>query len=36
MGDYEVIPVLEYCASSYMPIWMGIIYAYKGLLLVGT
>ncbi|VDI30653.1 Hypothetical predicted protein [Mytilus galloprovincialis] len=34
MGDYEVIPIMEYCTSSYIPIWMGIIYAYKGLLLV--
>ncbi|XP_025087523.1 gamma-aminobutyric acid type B receptor subunit 2-like isoform X6 [Pomacea canaliculata] len=31
--DYEVIPKLEYCSSHHMEIWLGSIYAYKGLLL---
>ncbi|KAL8614388.1 hypothetical protein ACOMHN_007726 [Nucella lapillus] len=31
--DYEVIPKLEFCSSRHMEIWMGSIYAYKGLLL---
>ncbi|CAE1155054.1 GABBR [Acanthosepion pharaonis] len=33
-GDYEIVPIVESCASEYMTIWMGLIYAYKGLLLV--
>ncbi|XP_036361026.1 uncharacterized protein LOC115214515 isoform X2 [Octopus sinensis] len=33
-GDSEIVPVVESCASDYMTIWMGLIYAYKGLLLV--
>eukprot|EP00106_Octopus_bimaculoides_P003315 XP_014770757.1 PREDICTED: flocculation protein FLO11-like [Octopus bimaculoides] len=33
-GDNEIVPVVESCASDYMTIWMGLIYAYKGLLLV--
>ncbi|XP_067655790.1 gamma-aminobutyric acid type B receptor subunit 2-like [Haliotis asinina] len=32
--DYSVTPVLEYCKSEFMEIWLGSIYAYKGLLLV--
>ncbi|XP_064634333.1 gamma-aminobutyric acid type B receptor subunit 2-like [Lineus longissimus] len=33
-GDRAVVPLLEYCHSQYMTVWMGAIYAYKGLLLV--
>ncbi|XP_041367039.1 gamma-aminobutyric acid type B receptor subunit 2-like [Gigantopelta aegis] len=33
-ADYEIIPVIEYCTSNGIEIWLGSIYAYKGLLLV--
>ncbi|KAK3594105.1 hypothetical protein CHS0354_040872 [Potamilus streckersoni] len=33
-GEYEVIPVIEYCTSNHVEIWLGLIYAYKGMLLV--
>ncbi|CAH1785979.1 unnamed protein product [Owenia fusiformis] len=33
-GDREVIPIMEYCVSDHMTIWLAAIYAYKGLLLV--
>ncbi|KAK3101930.1 hypothetical protein FSP39_007438 [Pinctada imbricata] len=34
VGDHEVVAVIEYCTSDFMEIWLGIIYAYKGLLLI--
>ena len=34
--DIEIIPEVEYCKSDYMSYFMGIIYAYKGLLMVHT
>ncbi|XP_033752065.1 LOW QUALITY PROTEIN: gamma-aminobutyric acid type B receptor subunit 2-like [Pecten maximus] len=34
VGEYEVIPTIEYCTSNAMKIWLGSLYAYKGLLLV--
>ncbi|XP_052799052.1 gamma-aminobutyric acid type B receptor subunit 2-like [Mya arenaria] len=33
-GDLDVIPVVEYCVSHKMTIWLILIYAYKGMLLV--
>ncbi|WAR01609.1 GABR2-like protein [Mya arenaria] len=33
-GDLYVIPVVEYCVSHKMTIWLILIYAYKGMLLV--
>ncbi|XP_074660588.1 gamma-aminobutyric acid type B receptor subunit 2-like [Tubulanus polymorphus] len=33
-SEVAIIPLFEYCFSEYMTIWMGIIYAYKGLLLI--
>ena len=33
-GDLEIIPVVEYCKSNSMTIWLSLIYAYKGMLLV--
>ncbi|KAL4225228.1 Gamma-aminobutyric acid type B receptor subunit 2 [Mactra antiquata] len=33
-GDLDIVPVIEYCKSERMTIWLVIIYAYKGLLLV--
>ena len=33
-SDGEIIPVIEYCISDHMTIWLAVIYAYKGLLLV--
>ncbi|KAI0215382.1 Gamma-aminobutyric acid type B receptor subunit 2 [Lamellibrachia satsuma] len=33
-ADKEIIPVVEFCISKHMTTWLGIIYAYKGLLLV--
>ncbi|CAD5114120.1 DgyrCDS3266 [Dimorphilus gyrociliatus] len=32
--DLEIIPILEYCSCSHMTIWIGTVYAFKGLLLV--
>ncbi|CAG5121836.1 unnamed protein product, partial [Candidula unifasciata] len=32
-ADYEIIPKLDYCSSRRMEIWLGALYAYKGLLL---
>uniref|UniRef100_A0A8C4QFY0 Gamma-aminobutyric acid type B receptor subunit 2 n=1 Tax=Eptatretus burgeri TaxID=7764 RepID=A0A8C4QFY0_EPTBU len=32
--DLAIRPVLEHCQSENMTIWLGIIYAYKGLLMV--
>jgi len=34
--DKEIIPVVEFCISRHMTTWLGMIYAYKGLLLVRT
>lgn len=34
-GDLHIIPVVEYCISNTMTVWLALIYAYKGLLLVG-
>jgi len=34
VDEYEVVPVIEYCTSHSIKIWLGILYAYKGLLLV--
>lgn len=36
MDDVLVIPENEYCQSEHMTIFVSIIYAYKGLLLVGA
>ena len=33
-GDLNIIPVVESCRSDKMTIWLGLIYVYKGLLLV--
>lgn len=32
--DVIIVPVNEYCQSNYMTIFVGSIYAYKGLLMV--
>ncbi|XP_032820221.1 gamma-aminobutyric acid type B receptor subunit 2 isoform X3 [Petromyzon marinus] len=32
--DLTILPLLEHCQSTHMNIWLGIIYAYKGLLMV--
>ncbi|XP_059157724.1 gamma-aminobutyric acid type B receptor subunit 2-like [Physella acuta] len=32
-ADFEIIPKIDYCTSSFMEIWLGALYAYKGLLL---
>lgn len=32
--DVEIIPQLEHCKSTHHNVWLGIIYAYKGLQLV--
>lgn len=34
--DILVIPEMEYCQSRHMTIFLGSIYVYKGLLMVGT
>ncbi|RUS81651.1 hypothetical protein EGW08_010568 [Elysia chlorotica] len=31
--DFEIIPKIDYCSSRYMELWLGALYAYKGLLL---
>ncbi len=33
-GDIEIIPVIESCYSHYQHIWLGVIFAFKGMLLV--
>ena len=30
----DTLPQLEYCYCEYKPVWLGILYAYKGLLLL--
>ena len=32
--DIEIVPQLEHCKSHHHQIWLGIIYAYKGLQLI--
>ena len=32
--DVEIVPQLEHCKSTHHNVWLGIIYAYKGLQLV--
>jgi len=32
--DVEIIPEIEYCTSGHMLIFAGVIYAYKGFLMV--
>lgn len=34
--DISIRPLLEHCENSHMTIWLGIVYAYKGLLMVGA
>ena len=34
--DISIRPLLEHCENTHMTIWLGIVYAYKGLLMVGT
>jgi len=34
--DIQIIPENEYCKSHYMNYFVGLIYAYKGLLMVST
>ncbi|GFN93870.1 gamma-aminobutyric acid type b receptor [Plakobranchus ocellatus] len=34
--DFEIIARIDYCSSQYMEIWLGALYAYKGLLLGAT
>ncbi|XP_062986284.1 gamma-aminobutyric acid type B receptor subunit 2 isoform X1 [Elgaria multicarinata webbii] len=32
--DISILPILEHCENTHMTIWLGIVYAYKGLLMV--
>ncbi|XP_043920522.1 gamma-aminobutyric acid type B receptor subunit 2 isoform X2 [Protopterus annectens] len=32
--DIAIIPFLEHCENTHMTIWLGIVYAYKGLLML--
>ncbi|XP_060630620.2 gamma-aminobutyric acid type B receptor subunit 2 isoform X2 [Anolis sagrei] len=32
--DISILPILEHCENSHMTIWLGIVYAYKGLLML--
>ncbi|XP_072365108.1 gamma-aminobutyric acid type B receptor subunit 2 [Scyliorhinus torazame] len=32
--DFAIQPLLEHCENSHMSIWLGIVYAYKGLLML--
>ena len=32
--DMAIRPFLEHCENMHMTIWLGIVYAYKGLLMV--
>lgn len=32
--DIAIRPFLEHCENTHMTIWLGIVYAYKGLLMV--
>lgn len=32
--DMAIRPFLEHCENTHMTIWLGIVYAYKGLLMV--
>ncbi|XP_043832548.1 gamma-aminobutyric acid type B receptor subunit 2 isoform X2 [Dromiciops gliroides] len=32
--DISIRPILEHCENSHMTIWLGIVYAYKGLLML--
>ncbi|XP_013415617.1 gamma-aminobutyric acid type B receptor subunit 2 [Lingula anatina] len=32
--DMEIIPQVDYCFSTHMTIWLSILYAYKGVLLI--
>lgn len=34
--DISIRPILEHCENTHMTIWLGIVYAYKGLLMVST
>ncbi|KAK4825959.1 hypothetical protein QYF61_003528 [Mycteria americana] len=33
--DISIRPILEHCENTHMTIWLGIVYAYKGLLMTG-
>ena len=33
-GDIEIVPVVIYCKCQHSTLWLGMIYSYKGLLLV--
>ena len=35
-GGVKIIPRIESCSSHYMTVFVGCIYAYKGLLMVST
>ncbi|KAJ7338391.1 hypothetical protein JRQ81_011803 [Phrynocephalus forsythii] len=32
--DISILPILEHCENTHMTIWLGIVYAYKGLLML--
>ncbi|RMC15731.1 hypothetical protein DUI87_07934 [Hirundo rustica rustica] len=32
--DISIRPILEHCENTHMTIWLGIVYAYKGLLMI--
>ncbi|KAK2518345.1 hypothetical protein Q9233_012566 [Columba guinea] len=34
--DISIRPILEHCENTHMTIWLGIVYAYKGLLMVAV
>ncbi|KAL0606027.1 Gamma-aminobutyric acid type B receptor subunit 2 [Plecturocebus cupreus] len=34
--DISIRPLLEHCENTHMTIWLGIVYAYKGLLMVAS
>ncbi|OXB80228.1 UNVERIFIED_CONTAM: hypothetical protein H355_011588 [Colinus virginianus] len=34
--DISIRPILEHCENTHMTIWLGIVYAYKGLLMLIT
>lgn len=34
--DISIRPLLEHCENTHMTIWLGIVYAYKGLLMVSA
>lgn len=32
--DVKILPQLEHCSSDHLPIWIGVVFGYKGLLLL--